>query len=181
VRVNVGDLLADRHAVRVLPFREWLQPLGEEVTSPEPVEGELMLSGTGRSVCLSGRVRTVVELVCGACLGAYRQPLEVQIAEEFGRDVAPAGDASGGEQALSPDDFMAPLEAGDILDVTEVVRQHLVMALPLAPRCRETCRGLCPRCGTNLNTGACSCDRQETDPRLEPLRGWSPEKGRRGV
>jgi uncharacterized protein len=60
------------------------------------------------------------------------------------------------------------------------VRQHLVLALPLAPRCRETCRGLCPQCGTNLNTGACSCDRREADPRLEPLRRWVHPGGRGG-
>ena len=180
MRVNVGDLLADRHAFRVLPFREWLPPLGEDVALPEPIEGELMLSGTGRSVCLSGRVRTSVGLVCGACLGGFRQTLEVLLVEEFGRDVSPAPASPHGEQELGPVDFMVPLEPGDILDLTEVVRQHLVLALPIAPRCSEACRGLCPQCGTNLNAGVCSCKRAEIDPRLEPLRRWSAPKGRGG-
>ncbi len=181
MRLSVGDLLVDRHAVRVLPFCERLEPPAEDVTLPEPVEGGLVLTGTGRTVCLSGRVRTVVELVCGACLGAFRQPLEVAVTEEFGRVGSSVDETPRNEQKLGPEDFVVPLEAGDIVDVTEVVRQHLVLALPIAPRCHEGCRGLCPQCGTNLNTGSCACSQDEIDPRLQPLQQWSARQrsGRR--
>lgn len=177
MRLSAGDLLVDRHAVRVLPFSERLEPPAEDVTLPEPVEGELVLTGTGRTVCLSGRVRTVVELVCGACLGVFRQPLEVAVSEEFGRVGSPVDDARRGEQELGSEDFIMPLEAGDLVDVTEVVRQHLILALPIAPRCHAGCRGLCPQCGANLNAGSCACSREAFDPRLEALRRWAAPQG----
>lgn len=172
MRLSVSDLLADRHSVRVLPFREWLHPLAEDVTPVGPVEGELMLSGTGGTVCLSGRIRTIVELTCGACLGRFQQPLEVVVVEEFGPGSAPVPVESRGEQELRSDDFVVPLQPGDMVDLTDVVRQHLVLALPIAPRCSQTCRGLCPRCGINRNTGTCICEDREIDPRLAPLEGW---------
>jgi len=85
-----------------------------------------------------------------------------------------------GEVALDRDDFVVPVGADDTVDLSEVVRQHLLLALPIAPRCREACRGLCPTCGADLNVGRCGCVRDEIDPRLRALQQWSsaPEKRR---
>jgi uncharacterized protein len=170
VRVNVADLLDDRESARELTFSERFEPPSDDVTLPEPVEGRFTLSGTGETVRLAGRARTVADVVCGACLTRYTQVIEIAVDEEFCR-TAPAAEA--GQEELRSGDFFAPLESGDVLNVTEVVRQHLVMAVPIAPRCREDCRGLCPHCGADRNTGACRCDERTVDPRLEPLRQWS--------
>ncbi len=176
MRVNVGELLADRHAVRVLPFSEPMAAPSDEVTLAAPVEGELVLSSTGRTVWLRGQVRTVAGLTCGACLSGFEQPIDVPISEEFRR----AGGASGpAQEELTSEDFLVPVEPGDSIDVTEIVRQNLILALPIAPRCREECRGLCPRCGADLNRGPCACQGREIDPRLAPLRQWAPGKPRR--
>ena len=61
---------------------------------------------------------------------------------------------------------------GDRLDLGEVVREQVLLGLPLKPLCREDCQGLCPRCGKNRNAGPCGCtpEEEEGDPRLEPLR-----------
>lgn len=56
------------------------------------------------------------------------------------------------------------------IDVTDVVRQNVLLALPLAPRCRDDCRGLCPRCGADRNQVDCGCEDDDIDPRLAPLR-----------
>lgn len=170
MRVNVGELLADRHAIRVLVFSERLEPPVEEVTLPSPVQGELVLSGTGRTVCLTGQVHTLIGLVCGACLARFEQPLEVAVSEEFTR---PDPEAKAPREELAPEDFLLPVESGDVIDVTEAVRQNLILALPIAPRCREDCRGLCPRCGADRNRGGCGCEEREIDPRLAPLQRWS--------
>ncbi len=156
MRVNVGELLADRRAVRVVAFSERIESPGEDTTLLDPVRGELVLTGTGRSVSLTGRVRTALSLVCGACLRPYRQPLEFAVDEEFGRSPVPAG-ASRGKTVLGPEDFVVPIGPDGMVDLTEVVRQHLVLAIPIAPRCREWCRGLCAQCGADLNLGPCTC------------------------
>jgi uncharacterized protein len=186
VRVNVADLLVDRDTTRKLAFSERLEPLADDVTLPQPVEGTFVLSGTGQTVRCVGRVRTVAEMVCGACLVRYPQPLEIAVNEEFcpPGPTASARDESRMREDLGPEDFLTPLEQGEMLNLTEIVRQHLVLALPIAPRCREDCRGLCPHCGADRNSGACQCEDREVDPRLEPLRQWAarmrPGAKRRG-
>ena len=67
---------------------------------------------------------------------------------------------------------------GERLDLGDVLREQLYLTLPLKRLCREDCRGLCPTCGKNLNTGACGCPPPEEpeDPRLSPLRGLIDKK-----
>ena len=157
MRVNIGELLADRGAIRTMAYSEWVEPPAEDVTLLQPVTGELMFASTGRGVCLTGRLRTQLALHCGACLAGYEQPLEFTIAEEFRRALPVSAVAAGGERELDSDDFVVLVGPDDTIDLTEVVRQHLVLALPIAPRCREDCRGLCATCGADLNLGPCGC------------------------
>jgi uncharacterized protein len=181
VRVNVSELLADRDGVRVLAFAEQLPAPGEDVAFAEPVTGEITLTGTAGGISLRGRVRTVASCVCGACLRRFALPIAVEVTEEFGPRGAAAGpEAAAEEHELTAGDFLVPVEAGDTVDVTEVVRQHVVLALPLAPRCRDDCPGLCPRCGADLNDGPCGCDPREVDPRLEALRRWRAGQAEEG-
>jgi uncharacterized protein len=169
VRAYVGDLLAGRETVRTVVFSERLGALVDETSATGPVRGELVLSRVGPTIRVDGRVATRVALVCGACLSSYEQPLEVTIEEEF---AAAGGARTPSGQPLSPEAFVMPLEAGEVIDLTEVVRQHLVLALPIAPRCSPDCRGLCPVCGADLNGGACGCDVRGVDPRMRALEGW---------
>lgn len=175
MRVNIGEFLADRRAVRTVAFAEPLEPLAEDTTLLEPVTGELSLVGTGPTVSLTGRVRTVVRQTCGACVQPFSERLECTIHEEFGAagwtPASQAGAARAGV-ALGEEDFVVPVGPDDSIDLTEIVRQHLLLALPIAPRCREGCRGLCPSCGADLNAGPCGCPRDSVDPRLEALREW---------
>jgi uncharacterized protein len=55
-----------------------------------------------------------------------------------------------------------------------MLREQFYLALPMKPLCRDECRGLCPSCGTNRNTGACTCAPVWEDPRLAPLKELKP-------
>ena len=175
MRAYIGDLLAGRETARAVAFSERLGTLVDDAATTEPVRGELVLSRVGPTIRVDGRVATRVALVCGACLSSCEQPLEVVIDEEFasgGGQHAPSG------EPLGPEAFVMPVEPGDVIDLTEVVRQHLVLALPIAPRCSPDCRGLCPSCGADLNAGPCGCEVESVDPRLRALEGWSDHVGR---
>jgi uncharacterized protein len=58
------------------------------------------------------------------------------------------------------------------LELADVVREQILMELPMRSICRSDCRGICPSCGKNRNLEACLCRNEFTDPRWEPLRGW---------
>jgi len=65
---------------------------------------------------------------------------------------------------------------GDEIDLTPMVREQMLLALAERPLCREDCRGLCARCGVNLNEHACGCRTEAGDPRLAVLRSLSVKR-----
>jgi uncharacterized protein len=95
-------------------------------------------------------------------------PARFAIEEEF----TPTIDiVTGAKLPLSGEEEVATrIDAHHILDLTEVIRQDLLLALPMYPVCRSKCKGLCPHCGQNWNEGACECSLEEIDPRLAVLR-----------
>ena len=66
-------------------------------------------------------------------------------------------------------DEYAIIEDG-FLDIDEQLYEQLEMEFPMRHLCREDCKGLCPKCGKNLNEEQCDCNHKEIDPRMEPLR-----------
>ena len=92
------------------------------------------------------------------CLPAGEMPSEDdEPANEDGAEVAE------GDLDVFPFD-------GEKIDLEPLFREQFVLAIPFAPLCREDCKGLCPQCGTDLNSGTCSCEKP-TDPRLAALKG----------
>src|ERR1700720_522543 len=78
------------------------------------------------------------------------------------------GDDSNGD--LRVEDLEFSLYEGEEVNLTPLIREQMLLALPTRPLCREDCRGLCPRCGANLNDGDCGCVIESGDARLSVLR-----------
>jgi len=148
VRVDVRDL-ADGASLRA-PFDERvsLQVDGQPVEAQ--TRGEVELSRTGQGVRLRGRVEATVALTCSRCLLPFQGTIRADLDEEF--SLRPTPQARG---ALGPQDFITWVGPELHLDVTDIVRQHLQLAVPIAPRHRPDCRGLCPVCGANWNERLC--------------------------
>jgi uncharacterized protein len=115
---------------------------------------------------LVGTVQTELELACGRCLEPFRIPID----SEFDMRYLPESESSGeGEREVTEDDQ---------IDLNEVLREQFYLALPMKPLCREDCGGLCPQCGTNRNTGTCTCVTDWVDPRLAPLKRLTHAKSK---
>jgi uncharacterized protein len=132
----------------------------------------------GTSVHVRGRLAAAVEPECGRCLERYAASVD----QELDIFYLPRSPGQPEEQeddvALSDRDVVVGYYEGARLDLGDVVREQLYLSLPLKRLCREDCRGRCPTCGENLNTGACGCPPPEEpeDPRLSPLRGLIDKK-----
>jgi uncharacterized protein len=92
--------------------------------------------------------------------------LEAQVEEEFR---ASGQFASPNRESAEAEDPVLVINEQHQLDLAEVVRQQLLLALPMHPVCRSACSGLCPHCGQDLNEGPCDCT-EETDPRWSVLK-----------
>jgi uncharacterized protein len=132
------------------------------------IRGRLMESGPGRYYW-HGTLSTRVAASCRRCLAdvsvEVAPELRVLFTEEAGADDAAA--------------YPVPPQATE-LELGEMVREELILAVPPYVLCREDCRGLCPQCGNDLNEGPCSCS-PEPDPRwakLEALKQQRPDEER---
>ena len=119
----------------------------EEMSFPEdalnltrPAAIRLHLVNTGASVLVEGKVETEVELTCSRCLKTFRLPLSIKIEEEFSR--VPAEHKSGKEIELKEEDFVYPIEKDNTIDLTEVIRQDLLLAIPIKTLCSPDCKGI---------------------------------------
>jgi uncharacterized protein len=116
---------------------------------------------------LVGRVTTELELLCSRCLEPFRLPIDAP----FDLRYLPATEvAADEEKEIEENDLETSYYRDDVIDLNELLREQFYLALPMKPLCTDACRGLCPQCGTNLNTGTCDCAPAWEDPRLAPLR-----------
>jgi len=149
-----------------------LEDEGARVVAEAAVRGTA--SRKGEQVRLRGEIRTEVELLCGRCLAPARTPLAVEFDASFIPQEAEAAKAENVE--LLADDLVLSAYDGEAVDLDELVREQILLALPSRHLCREDCKGLCPKCGTDLNAGHCSCEQGEIDPRWSALAGLKDEK-----
>jgi uncharacterized protein len=108
---------------------------GQEIT----VRGAVKLTRTNRSVLVSANLKTSLPLECCRCLGQYDCPLEVRFEEEF----LPSLDVTSG-LSLDVEDAEENFTVDEhhILDLTEAVRQYVILAQPMKPLCRTDCPGI---------------------------------------
>jgi uncharacterized protein len=143
-----------------------------------PLEDELMRLATdakieGRAskrleqVRLQGHVNAAIEVRCDRCLA----PVVVPVNADFDVAYIPAEleEATPEPTELQEDDLNFAVYEGGELDIDELAREQLLLALPARQLCREDCKGLCPTCGADLNTQTCHCEQQEIDPRWAAL------------
>ncbi|MDQ2808348.1 MAG: DUF177 domain-containing protein [Chloroflexota bacterium] len=134
------------------------------------VHGTVKLTGLRGQVRAVGTVAAAADLVCSRCLEPFVQPVESALDELFRQTIdVVSGHTIKDEVADEEADEAFQIDQNHILDLTEPVRQTLLVALPMSPLHSADCRGLCPTCGTNLNLGACDCPTEDLDPRLSAL------------
>jgi uncharacterized protein len=118
-----------------------------------PVRGVFEVEKTGEKVTVRGSVTAAARLECVRCLTEFDLPLQVPL--EVFAERAGSG-RQRDEEALERDDYMK-FHDGRRLDLCASARELLLLELPMGPHCREDCRGLCPKCGADLNAGPCGC------------------------
>jgi len=127
--------------------------------------------GDENTVHLRGRLVTRLGLECGRCLEGFTLGVDQELDLFYLPHREDQGDEEEDEVELSDREMVVAYYRNDRLDLGEIVREQVFLALPLKRVCREECLGLCPACGTNRNASRCTCAPVEAaDPRLAALR-----------
>ena len=132
---------------------------GESRISDEPIDVNLHLEALSNGVTVNGTTSATWVGECRRCLAPMSDRMTVELSELYQQ---------------MPDDSEAYVIDNDQINLLPMVRENLLLAIPLGPLCREDCPGFCPHCGKDLSETACSCDNSVIDPRwaaLETLKG----------
>jgi uncharacterized protein len=169
--------------LRKMEFDETLMPgviaLGEDVRQHGPLRtsgrAELVRETRGAhevvdDIRLVGSFSADFELHCARCL----EPVDNSVAESFDLLYRPQGvDAAGDDASIGKAETEIGYYQGEGLLLEDVLKEQILLALPLKQVCTAGCKGLCPHCGRNLNLESCNCAATVSDPRwgaLEEIR-----------
>jgi uncharacterized protein len=153
-----------------------LQPLDSD-EGGVPVRGEAFR--------LRGRMSCRIELACVRCL----EPFALELAEEldllylpqsaneapgagkgFSEEEAADGLSEPSGRGLEREELAVSFYRDERIDLSQMIVEQIVLALPMKPLCQPDCRGLCALCGANRNLVSCDCAPEDTDPRWAPLK-----------
>ena len=155
IGVNVAQLLhAPVGTTRQYPLDELVPELARELGLLTPIVGTLKLTRTSHGILADVTYTVDVEQECGRCLDPARSTVTSAVSEEF---LPSVNIATGMPENVAADLESQRVNANHELDVTDIIRQDIVVQQPLQPLCRPDCPGLCPSCGSELKAGACAC------------------------
>lgn len=134
--------------------------LGEDRPHAVSVRGRLVVDNLDSRFVLAGRLQAVGQADCGRCLETFELtwavPIEIMVLRDVESDEADS------------ESLILTQQSGEV-DLRQAVTESVILALPLAPVCRDDCRGLCSSCGINRNVDSCQCVEEDYDPRWEGL------------
>jgi uncharacterized protein len=159
--------------LRKLPFDVDF-PVGEidlgglRQVGPLHAEGQAeLLSNTLGEMRITGRVRAEIETDCDRCLDLVHRSID----SEFDLFYRPTPDKDAPhELAIDAGEAEIGFYDGEGIELAEVLREYVLLSLPMQQVCKEACQGICPQCGLNRNTGQCKCETKLVDERWMALR-----------
>jgi uncharacterized protein len=169
IGVNVAQLLhAPVGTTRSYPLDEREPALMDELTLLSPIVGTLKLTRTNHGILAEIHYTVDLEQECGRCLEPARSTIVSDLSEEL---LPTTNIVTGLPEHIDADPETPRINANHEVDLTDLIRQDIVVQQPLQPLCRPDCPGLCQVCGLELQTGACNCSDAADD---------APEDGQLG-
>ena len=150
---------------------EEMEISAEGIKFPNPIAVDITATLSGDEIICQGEVFTEVEIECSRCLDIFDYEIKADL--QF---VVQILDSPVEAENDSDEDFEVIAKSENLLDISQRVRDAMVLTLPLKPLCSEECQGLCSMCGANLNDGECDCTPDKSDERWDALKNLFGEQ-----
>ena len=141
------------------------------VIGPTTVNGRVRVAGA--EVFVNGRIETRAQVECDRCLQQVETPVQTDFELEY---ITGTEYASSQAAELTENDMSVAVFDGEAIDVDEIVKEQILLAVPTRMLCRPDCKGICPDCGIDKNTARCACGTDEVDPRWAALKNLTSGK-----
>ena len=164
LQINLKTIPETGLAVVIDLGPEWFARWHEEDPGLEfagaRITGDVHLSKHAQDILVRGHLSGQMELACSRCLEPFAAPAAI----EFDLLLVPGpASAAAVTEELSPEDLDLDYYTGEIVDLESILKEQIILMLPLKPLCDESCQGLCPLCGANLNRETCTCTTDAVD------------------
>jgi uncharacterized protein len=152
-------------------FARWQEEDPElEFAGPGDLAAHLHLERHGHDILVRGHLAGTLKLSCSRCLTPFSHPVDAH----FDLLLTPSPEYLEEEEELSRADLDRDFYTGEVVDLESILREQVLLTLPLKPLCSETCRGICPRCGADLNREPCQCPAEESPSPFTILKNIKP-------
>lgn len=174
--IRIADITPEPLAISEPLSRAWLDEVlsGQNPTGFSSSEEEQRAAGSvwrsGLDLVLRMDFCLRLRAECALCL----QRFDLEVPVRFDMTLVPQPEAAPTppeEVELEREDLEREFYAGEFLPLEDLVRQQILLSLPMVARCREDCRGLCPGCGADLNQDSCRCAQAQPETAFRVLRG----------
>jgi uncharacterized protein len=168
MKIKIHEIGPDGRSLS-LPFsKDWAARVlsGVDAELVEPAGADLRLERVGDDILLRGRMLGHVNVPCGRCLA----PARIDLAAPVQMTYTQRPEVVSATVEIADDDVDFATFDGYEIDLGELFREQILLAIPMVPLCAPDCKGLCAQCGKDLNQGPCGCT-QHNDERWNALRG----------
>ena len=165
-----GLILDERADAALLPLLSAVASDGS-VSFTRPIHVRIHATLAGETILIDGTIESGVRILCGRCL----EPFDMKIETDFSSTAVPEipstiDPAAADDIELTADDMDVMAYSGDSIDLNDEIAQQIIMALPFKPLCKDSCKGLCSRCGVDLNKASCQCHPQDENSPFAVLK-----------
>ena len=140
----------------------------DNVRQIAPLDWTASAERAGGEIRIDGSLKTTLELSCSRCLEPAKQDINKPFDLYFRQRDEMIFDEDA-EIELDEKDTQTAFFTGTQLPIGEILQEQVLLALPMKALCRVDCKGLCPTCGINLNSGTCGCPEEKFSPTLDTL------------
>ncbi len=136
--------------------------------SLDKVDVNCLITKTSSTIFIKGKLSAIIDICCSRCLEETKLP----IGSDFAYTLIPAKAENREDLELKPEELEISYYQGDFIDLTPIICEQIILQIPIKALCSEECKGLCPHCGTNLNTSSCNCHLDVVDNRMAVLKNF---------
>ena len=174
--INIDDLLDKDLKLGYEEKEDAFEALADIVAAGDiefiqPIHFDLRAYRVGELIVADGRFNVPVSLKCARCLAEFDFILISDFRLTYSRDAdGPNAKTDARDVELGGDEIGMLSFNGQHIDLRPALQEELVLALPMQPLCKDSCKGLCSECGANLNAGECGCAKQKINPKFAALK-----------
>ena len=149
-------------------FKECLTDTADTDFKLRKVVVDCLVTKTSTTVFIKGEFSATIDSNCSRCL----EDISVPIGGDFAYTLIPAKAETREDLELTAEELEISHYQGDLIDLTSIICEQIILQIPIKTLCRGGCKGLCPQCGMNLNNSSCNCHLNVVDNRMAVLKNF---------